>query len=97
MVSVADFFKEDIIKAVEILQAQGCFEVYVFGSVADSTSTNFSDLDIAVRGLVPEKFFATLGKLISTLDHDCDLIDLDDLKDPFAKMLAEGGELVRVA
>ena len=67
----------DIRRAVEILKQGGCAEVHVFGSVAEGRVREGSDLDLAVRGCPPERFFALLGQLLTQLEHPVDLVDLD--------------------
>ena len=70
-------YRADIERAVQILRAGGCREVYVFGSVAEDRTREGSDLDLAVRGCPPRNFFPLLGRLLIELDHSVDLVDLD--------------------
>ena len=70
-------FHADIRRAVAILKEGGCAQVYVFGSVADGRVRESSDLDLAVRGCPPERFFALLGRLLAELEHSVDLVDLE--------------------
>ena len=91
------YINEDINKAIEILMAEGCTEIYIFGSFAEDISNDKSDIDIAVRGLVPGKYFSTMGRLMVALDRECDLLDLDDVDNRFAKMMLEKGTMIRVA
>lgn len=72
-----DDYREDIERAVQILKEGGCREVHVFGSVAEGRTRVRSDLDLAVRGCPPERFFELLGRLLMELDHSVDLVDLD--------------------
>jgi uncharacterized protein len=90
-----DDLMEKIKRAAEILKSFGAKEVYLFGSVATGTYTNFSDVDLAVAGLPPEKFFRAMGKAGDTLNREFDLIDLDEVS-PFTDYLKEQGELKRV-
>lgn len=87
-------YKEDIEKAAKMLTDSGCKEVFVFGSLADGTATEGSDIDLAVRGCPPDKFYAIFGKLLMELKHSVDLVDLDD--DSLGKFLIEKGSLVNV-
>lgn len=89
-------FKDDIEKAVRILKDNGCTEVYLFGSIAEGKVNEHSDIDIAVRGCRPEKFFYLYGKLMLELMHPVDLINLDR-QDDFSRFLEEEGELVLVS
>lgn len=49
-------YRNDVEKAVEILLNAGCDEVYLFGSIVDGTSTQYSDIDIAARESHPKIF-----------------------------------------
>ncbi|MGB9723839.1 MAG: nucleotidyltransferase family protein [Chloroflexia bacterium] len=88
-------FQADIRRAVEILRAAGCTEIFLFGSAAAGTAESRSDIDLAVRGCPSNQFFNLLGKLLWELNHPVDLIDLD-AQDAFARFLEERGKLVRV-
>jgi len=82
-------------RAASELVAAGAREVYLFGSAAWGTMREGSDVDFAVAGLPPERFFAAMGRAARILDRDIDLIDLDEVT-PFTRYLREEGELVRV-
>jgi predicted nucleotidyltransferase len=79
-----------------LLTAAGAREVYVFGSVAAGQSRQGSDVDLAVAGLPPERFFSTMAKLENLFDRAVDLVDLDDTS-PFTEYLRTKGSLRRVA
>ena len=70
-------------------------EVYVFGSVAVGDTGPRSDLDIAVRGCPPERFYRLLGRLMDELLHTVDLVDLD-VETRVAEFLEEEGQLIHV-
>ncbi|MEO7908836.1 MAG: nucleotidyltransferase domain-containing protein [Roseiflexaceae bacterium] len=93
--SIPDTFKADIDRAVQILKEEGCTEIYVFGSVATGEGHSDSDIDLAVRGCPPGRFFHTLGRLIWELDRSIDLVDLDS-EDPFALFLEQKQRLSRI-
>jgi len=93
---IPEAFREDVRRAVRILQEGGCSEVFVFGSVATGEVRGWSDLDLAVRGCPPDRFFHLFGKLLMELEHSVDLVDLDS-RDPFVDHLGVHGELLRVA
>ena len=83
--------------AKNILLEAGSLEVYVFGSASDlSASHEARDLDIAVRGLSPDKFFPVYGLLIGALKHPVDLVPLNR-PSAFTRLLLRGGSLRRVA
>ena len=64
-------------RAVELLAEAGAREVYVFGSVAREQTRPESDLDLAVRGLPPARYYDTVGRLLMELGINVDLIELD--------------------
>jgi uncharacterized protein len=82
-------------KAVEVLKSFGATEVYLFGSVAKGTYNSDSDIDLAVSGLPPEKYYHAVGEIMSILRHPVDLIDLDH-KNEFTEYLSKHGELRHV-
>lgn len=71
-------FKLEVEKAAALLKKSGCREVFVFGSLADGTANEHSDIDLAVSGCPPEKFYEILGKLLVELRHSVDLVDIDN-------------------
>ena len=70
-------YRIDVMRAVEICKTEGCNQIYIFGSVAVGVPGPRSDLDIAVRGCPPERFYRLLGRLMEELSHAVDLIDLN--------------------
>ena len=93
--SISGIFREDLERAVQILKEAGCTEIYLFGSVASGETHARSDIDLAVRGCPPDRFFHTLGRLMMALDHSVDLVDLDE-PSIFVRYLLDSGELVRI-
>jgi predicted nucleotidyltransferase len=89
-------FSDDIEKAVSYLKEIGCAEIYIFGSIAKGTADDTSDLDIAVRGISPENFFKVYGHLLTILEREIDLVDLD-LQKEFGSKLLKSKTLHRVA
>ena len=87
--------RQQIERAVAVLKAAGAREVYVFGSAAVGKLHEGSDIDLAVSGLPPERFFEAMGKAEDALGRTLDLVDLDDAS-PFTAYLKEEGELERV-
>jgi predicted nucleotidyltransferase len=94
-VKIPETFQSDIDRAVKILKDGGCTEVFLFGSLAEGCSRPDSDIDLAVRGCPPEKFFQVYGDLMWELKHKFDLIDLD-VKHPFTEYLIREGEMLRL-
>lgn len=92
---MADELKDLIAKAAEALRQEGAREVYVFGSAATGRLREGSDVDLAVVGLPPRRFFYAMARAARVLRRPLDLIDLDE-DNPFTQYLREEGELVRV-
>ena len=80
---------------VAVLKNSGAKTVYLFGSAANATMRDESDIDLAVSGLPPENFFKALSAASRVLDRPIHLIDLDEVT-PFTQYLIEEGELQRV-
>lgn len=80
--------------ARDILRARGATAVYAFGSVATGRTGPHSDLDLAVAGLPPERYFEALGELMRTLPCDVDLVRLEDAPESLRERVrAEGRAL----
>lgn len=88
--------RADLERAVLILTAEGCSEIYVFGSVATGSAGPDSDLDIGVRGCPKDRFFSVYGQLLWELEHGADLIDFDS-NPQMLELLDRLGEVCRVA
>lgn len=87
--------KNRIDEAAASLKSSGAKDVYIFGSAAHDAMREGSDVDFAVSGLRPEKFFKALSAASRVLDRPLDLVDLDEVT-PFTRYLKEEGELKRV-
>ena len=93
---IRDDMQADLERAVRILKEMGAKHVYLFGSVLTGTSSSTSDIDMAVEGLNPRRYFAAHGRLAMELQHDFDLVDLD-VDSAFVQTLKRNGPLERVA
>lgn len=82
-------------KAAVILKSFGATDVYLFGSVAKGTDNEYSDIDLAVSGIPPEKFFEAMGDTFGAIKKEIDIVDLDE-NTPFIEYLKTHGELQRV-
>ena len=82
-------------KAAEVLKSFGATDVFLFGSVAKGTDTKHSDIDLAVTGIPPERFYEAIGDTFGAIRREIDIIDLDE-KTPFVSYLKDHGELHRV-
>lgn len=70
--------RERIEQAAAALKAAGAREVYLFGSAASGVVREGGDIDLAVTGLPPERFFRAMGIARRILRRPLDLIDLDE-------------------
>ena len=84
--------EKDLKKAVAILKSFGATEVYLFGSWAKGKARPESDLDLAEKGVPPEKFFEAYGEVIFAVRREVHLISLDRPND-FTEFLRTRGEL----
>jgi predicted nucleotidyltransferase len=87
---------ERIEQAATALKAAGAREVYLFGSAATGLPTTGSDVDLAVAGLPPERFFRAMTQARRILGRPLDLLDLDE-PSPLVRYLVDEGALRRVA
>jgi predicted nucleotidyltransferase len=94
-ITLPDSHRADIDRAVEILKAGKCDQIFLFGSLVSEHFDSNSDIDLAIRGCPLEEFFNLLGQLLVTLDHGVDLVSLDS-HDAFAQFLKQEGELIRI-
>lgn len=77
------------------LRRHGAAEVYLFGSQRTAAARADSDIDIAVKGLPPQRFFRAMADAQALLDRPLDLVDLDE-PSPFVDYLLRSGELQHV-
>ena len=94
-ITVPKEYEADVKLAYDYLTEAGCTEIFLFGSLAEETSNSSSDIDLAVRGLMKNKFFHVYGELLRILEHPFDLIGLDYEND-FSKEILRSGTLKRV-
>jgi len=63
--------------------------VWIFGSSLEDEHTA-TDIDLAVEGLAPEKFFDFYGRLFFEMPKPLDLVDLEQ-KTPIAALVRKKG------
>jgi len=93
---MSDDLQKAVNRAAAILKAAGAAEIYLFGSAATGDEHSESDIDLAVSGLAPDRFYAALGQLLLASSQPVDLVDLD-IDTPFSRYLRRKGKLLRVA
>ena len=82
-------------KAVKILREEfGAKEVILFGSLAKrGRFTLFSDIDLAARGIPPDKFYSAFGTVAEiNLEFKVDLVDLDFCADAVRDNIMKDGK-----
>jgi predicted nucleotidyltransferase len=67
--------EQDKVKIVEIARQYGVKGILLFGSSADP-DREANDVDLAVEGILPERFFSFYGDLLFSLSKPVGLVDL---------------------
>ena len=67
--------KNDKMTIVDIAREYNVAEILLFGSSADPNKKS-NDIDLAVKGVLPEEFFRFYGDLLFGLSKPVDLVDL---------------------
>jgi predicted nucleotidyltransferase len=81
-------------KIKQIAEKYSATRVLLFGSTA--TGKDSQDIDLAVDGVIPEKFFKFYSELMWSLSKPADLVDLSD-KGLFAQLIEAEGDLLYAA
>ena len=68
-------------------------KVLLFGSCLEDIESA-QDIDIAVKGVKPEKFFEMYCRILGVVDSEIDLIPLEDTREHFAKRILEKGRMI---
>jgi predicted nucleotidyltransferase len=82
-------------KAAKLLKSEfGATEVILFGSLARRGSfTLFSDIDLAVRGIPSERFYAAAGNLLDlSAEFKIDLVELETCPPALLKNIEKDGK-----
>ena len=87
--------EKKLAEAGRALREAGATEVFVFGSAASGDLRRHSDIDLAVSGLPPARFFRAISIAWDILGRPVDLLDLDR-PTPRADYLKRKGDLHRV-
>ncbi len=88
-----EIFKKALAKIIRISKEFGAEKVFLFGSCLEEVESA-QDIDIAVKGIKPEKFFEMYGKILGVVDNEIDLIPLEDTRKHFAKCIIKRGRLL---
>jgi predicted nucleotidyltransferase len=82
-------------KAAKLLKTEfGASEVILFGSLARRGSFSlYSDIDLAVRGIAPEKFFAASAAIERVdVNFQIDLVELETCPPAVLKKIEKDGK-----
>jgi predicted nucleotidyltransferase len=88
-----EVFEHELAKIIRISKEFGVEQVILFGSCLEDIESA-QDIDIAVKGVKPEKFFEMYGKILGVVDNEIDLIPLEDTREHFRKRILEKGKLL---
>ncbi|MCL0095665.1 nucleotidyltransferase domain-containing protein [Dehalococcoidia bacterium] len=88
-----EVLKRELDKIVDISEEFGAEKVLLFGSCLEGVESA-QDIDIAVKGVKPEKFFEMYGKILGVVDSEVDLIPLEDAREHFSKRILETGRVI---
>ena len=77
-----------------VAREYGAEKLWLFGSMLDpDPEAEPNDIDLAVEGVKPEKFYSFYGELLMRLDKSVDLVDMaDDL--PVVNDVKETGVII---
>ena len=91
----ADVLRQAIPAAAAMLRSRfGVTRVLLFGSLVTGDVHAESDIDLAVEGLAPERYFEALGELFRTLPANVDLVRLEEASSSLGDRIAAEGRLV---
>ena len=85
--------KKDLDKIISISKKYGAEKVFLFGSCIDDIK-HARDIDIAVQGIKPRKFFEFYSKVFFAVKDEVDIIDLHNMSPYFTKCINERGRVL---
>ncbi|MGA1864419.1 MAG: nucleotidyltransferase family protein [bacterium] len=86
-------FEKDIKKIIDISKNYNVEKIILFGScVTDVKSAH--DIDLAVSGINPKKFFDYYGHISMEAEHEIDLLDLSDIREHLLKRILSAGKVI---
>ncbi len=86
-------FESELNKIISLSKEYGAQKVLLFGSCLEDVESA-QDIDIAVSGVRPERFFELYGKILGEIDTEIDLIPLEQVRERFSKSILETGKLL---
>lgn len=88
--------RAEAIRAAEVLVRDfGARRVYLFGSLLqEGRFHERSDVDLAVEGIAPERFFKTWAAVGADVRVPIELVDIDEVGETMRELILEHGELL---
>jgi predicted nucleotidyltransferase len=80
---IPEKYQQEIKKACYLLKNEGVKKIYLFGSMVTGKIHAFSDIDIGIKGLPPERFLRVYSYLSDNIGVKFDLVDFDFSTDFF--------------
>jgi predicted nucleotidyltransferase len=88
-----EVLERELAKIISLSKEFDAEKVLLFGSCLEDVESAH-DIDIAVKGVKPERFFEMYGRILGEVDSEVDLIPLEDTREHFAKRILEKGRLI---
>jgi predicted nucleotidyltransferase len=88
-----DVVERELEKIAGISREFGADKVLLFGSCLEDIESA-SDIDIAVSGIKPRDFFRYYGKVSMAVQHEVDIVDLDDIREHLHNRVLSKGRVV---
>ncbi len=88
-----EVLKRELAKIVEISKEFGAKKIFLFGSCLEDIESA-RDIDIAVSGIKPRKFFEYYGKVSMAVEDELDIVDLDDIREHLYKRILSKGKIL---
>lgn len=86
-------FKRELAKIVEIGKEFGAKKIFLFGSCLEDIESA-KDIDIAVSGIKPRKFFEYYGKVSMAVEDKLDIVDMYDIREHLYKRILSKGKII---
>ncbi len=88
-----DLFEAELEKIITISKEFDAKRIVLFGSCLEDVESAH-DIDIAVSGINPVKFFKYYGKVSVSVHDEVDIIDLDDAREHLCKRILSKGKVI---
>ncbi|MFH1537407.1 MAG: nucleotidyltransferase domain-containing protein [bacterium] len=78
---------------IRVAKEYGARRLWLFGSSLDPSTDEPNDIDLAVEGIPPARFFEFYAKLGRAIPNDIDLIDMES-DDPMRHIVRDRGVIL---